>query len=121
MVVRPNVPALPVCVNDAVYVVFVAGGVTLWVCAPLSGQLLKAYAPLPLVCGGGALIVLLEPMTTVVVNGAAAAVPFIASCAPVGELASVRFTVCGSRRTLVVAVAPPESVAVSWISSQHGY
>src|SRR5919201_5919099 len=31
------------------------------------------------------------------------------------------FIVCGLRRTLVVAVAPVESVAVSWISIQHGY
>jgi hypothetical protein len=31
------------------------------------------------------------------------------------------FDVCGSRRTLVVAVEPFESVAVSWSSSQLGY
>src|SRR5919197_4733472 len=41
--------------------------------------------------------------------------------APVGFDASVMVMICGSIRTLVVAVAPAESVAVSWISIQHGY
>src|ERR671931_2169812 len=62
-----------------------------------------------------------EPMTACFVSGAAPAISSMPTFAPVGFDATVMFIVCGSTRTLVVAVAPVESVAVSWISSQHGY
>ena len=59
-------------------------------------------------------------MTAVFVNGAVPLKVPAESCAPAGEEASVRSTVCGSSRTLVVVERPLESVAVRSSSSQHG-
>jgi hypothetical protein len=50
---------------------------------------------------------------TVMVNGALAVVAPAVSWRPLLLVAMVRFTVLGWRVTLVVAVMPPESVAVS--------
>jgi hypothetical protein len=120
IVVVPNVPDV-CCVKFAVYVVAFAGAVTVWLAAPPSDQELKTYVPDPIVCGESALSETLELTTTVFVNGAGPLVVPAVSWAPAGDEASVRSTVCGSSRTLVVALNPFESVAVSWSSSQHGY
>src|SRR5919204_3432975 len=93
----------------------------LCVCAPPSDHDEKTYVEPPIVCGEGALIEFVEPITACFVSGAAPAISSMPTFAPVGFEATVMFIVCGSRRTLVDAVAPVESVAVSWSSSQHGY
>src|SRR5919198_3504893 len=93
----------------------------LCVCVPPSDQDEKVYVEPPIVCGEGALIEFVEPTTACFVSGAAPAISSMPTFAPVGFEATVMFIVRGSRRTLVDAVAPVESVAVSWISSQHGY
>jgi hypothetical protein len=85
----------------------------LWLAAPPSDQELKTNVPAPTVCGESALSATLELTTTVLVNGAAPVVVPAVSCAPPGEEPSVKATVCGSSRTLVVAASPLESVAVS--------
>src|SRR5919197_1080171 len=120
MVWSPNVP-LVCCVKVAVYVVSVAGATMLCVCAPPSDHDEKTYVEPPIVCGEGALIEFVEPITACFVSGAAPAISLMPTFAPVGFEARVIVMICGSIRTLVVAVAPVESVAVSWISSQHGY
>ncbi len=71
--------------------------------------------------GETALIVLTEPTITVRVNGVGATAPFQAISRPVGFDANVRSTVCGFRRTLVVVLAPSESVAVRRSSRCDGY
>ncbi len=58
---------------------------------------------------------------TVRVNGAVDVTPFTESCRPVGVVAKLSVTVCGSRRTDVVPLTPPPSVAVSWSSRYDGY
>src|SRR5437764_957332 len=93
----------------------------LCVCRPPSDHDEKTYVEPPIVCGDGALIEFVEPITACFVSGAAPAISSMPTFAPVGFEATVRFMICGSTRTLVVAVAPVESVAVSWTSSQHGY
>src|SRR5919108_480031 len=90
-------------------------------CAPPSDHDEKTYAEPPIVCGDGALIEFVAPITACFVSGVGPAISSMPTFAPVGFEASVMVMICGSRRTLVVAVAPVESVAVSWISSQHGY
>src|SRR5262249_55515123 len=74
-------------------------------------------------CGDRALTVFAEPMTTLTENGALCRVPFTTKwrTTPRGRVLNVSTTVFGSSRTLVVEVSPPESVAVSCSSSQHGY
>src|ERR687884_2172468 len=74
-----------------------------------------------MVCGEVALIEFVDPITACFVSGAAPAISSIPTFAPVGFEATVIVMTFGSTRTLVVAVAPVESVAVSWSSSQHGY
>src|SRR5919198_191643 len=93
----------------------------LCVCVPPSDQDEKVYVEPPIVCGEGALIEFVEPITACFVSGAGPAISSMPTLAPVGFEAMVMVMIFGSRRTLVVAVAPVESVAVSWISSQHGY
>ena len=75
----------------------------------------------PCDCGETALTVFAEPTMTVRVNGATADVPFTAISSPDGFERNERSTVCGLRRTLVVADAPSESVAVSRSSRCDGY
>src|SRR5918912_1285424 len=87
--------------------------------APPSDRDENAYVEPPIVCGEGALIEFVEPMTACFVSGAAPAISSMPTFAPVGFEATVMVMICGSTRTLVVAVAPVESVAVSWISIQH--
>src|ERR687884_1463398 len=74
-----------------------------------------------MVCGEVALIEFVDPITACFVSGAAPAISSIPTFAPVGLEATVIVMTFGSTRTLVVAVAPVESVAVSWTSIQHGY
>jgi hypothetical protein len=52
----------------------------------------------------------------VTVKGALAVVGPAVSRSPEGLVRKVRFAVLGWRLTLVLAVMPPESVAVSWTS-----
>jgi hypothetical protein len=73
------------------------------------------------VCGDPALIVFVEPVITVRVNGVVPATPFTTSWSPLGFDANVNATDCGSSWTLVVADCPPESVAVSCSSRYDGY
>src|SRR6188508_2262917 len=58
---------------------------------------------------------------TVRVNGAVAVSELSDSCRPGGDEARVTDTVRGCSSTLVVPVAPPESVAVSFSSRWDGY
>ena len=99
----------------------VAGATMLCDCAPPSDQDENVYVEPPIVCGDVALIEFVEPITACFVSGVAPAISSMPTFAPVGFEAIVIVMICGSSRTLVVAVAPVESVAVSWISSQHGY
>ena len=62
-----------------------------------------------------------DPTITVRVIGAAAVWAPTASCSPVGDVANVRFTVCGSSLRLVLALAPAESVAVRTSDSDDGF
>src|SRR3954447_12503275 len=85
---------------------------------------MKLYVECLTVCGDGALTELAEPTTTRVTNGVVCAPELsvrLASLRPPGLVLKVRSTVRGSSRTLVVAVRPPPSVAVSLSSIQHGY
>src|SRR5919198_5389766 len=93
----------------------------LCVAAPRSDKDKKLTSNPPIVCGEVALIDFVEPITACFVSGVGPAISSMPTFAPVGFEASVIVMICGSIRTLVVAVAPVESVAVSWISSQHGY
>ena len=76
-------------------------------------------------CGEGALTEFAEPATTVrengVVLGASSFTARPVRTRPPGLVLNVSTTVLGSSRTLAVEVSPPESVAVSCSSSQHGY
>src|SRR5215472_7193827 len=75
-------------------------------------------------CGEGALTEFAEPTTTVTENGVVRGASFTTRSLrtrPPGLVLNVSTTVLGSSRTLVVEVSPPESVAVSCSSSQHGY
>src|SRR5919197_2855886 len=93
----------------------------LCVAAPPSDQDEKIYVEPPIVCVYLALIEFVDPITACFVSGVAPAISSMPTFAPVGFEARVMVMICGSIRTLVDAVAPVESVAVSWISSQHGY
>ena len=75
-------------------------------------------------CGDGALTEFAEPTTTVTENGVVRGASLTTRSLrtrPPGLVLNVSTTVLGSSRTLVVEVSPPESVAVSCSSSQHGY
>src|ERR1700704_3904682 len=93
----------------------------LWVAAPPSDHDAKLYEVPPSVCGDDALIELIEFTITVRANGVTELVLPTVSDRPDGTEAKLRPTVFGSRRTLVVALAPAESVAVNCSSSQAGY
>ena len=95
-----------------------------WLCAPPSDHDVKKYVDLLNGCGDGALTEFAEPATTVTENGVlrgASLTTRLLRARPPGLVLNVSTTVFGSSRTLVVEVSPPESVAVSWSSSQHGY
>src|SRR5215475_4258147 len=95
-----------------------------WLCGPPSDHELKKYVDLLNCCGEGALTEFAEPTTTVTGNGVRRGASFTTRSLrtrPPGLVLKVSTTVFGSSRTLVVEVSPPESVAVSWSSSQHGY
>ena len=74
-------------------------------------------------CGDRALTVFAEPTTTLTENGVLCRVSFITKwrTTPRGSVLNLSTTVFGFSRTLVVEFSPPESVAVSCSSSQHGY
>src|SRR4051812_44266607 len=91
------------------------------VCPPPSFQLPKVYVVEPLVCGGGALMVFVDPMMTCRVNGVAWLVEPTVSSSPDGLLANVRFTVCGWRSSVVALVSPRVSVAVRRSCRYDGY
>ena len=100
----------------AVYVVLAAGATMMWLWAPPSDQEEKLYVEWFTVCGDGALTELLDPTTTVVLNGVACALELTArsvSLRPAGLVLKVSTTVLGSSRRLAVEDRPPESVAVS--------
>ena len=105
----------------AVYVVAVAGAKMSCDRAPASDQLCQLYVVPPTVCWAGAVIVFREFWITVRVKGAVDVVEPTDSWSPVGAVANDRTTVLGSRRTEVVPVRPPLSVAVRTSSSQLGY
>ena len=107
--------------NAAVYVVGVAGAVTLWVCPPPSDHDLNVCETPPTVCGLGALTLFDEPTITVRVVGAVTDCAPTPSCSPVGVVAKVRFTVLGSSWRLVLACAPAESVALRTRDNDEGY
>src|SRR5438094_1960871 len=95
-----------------------------WLCGPPSDHDTKLYVDLLNVCGDGALTEFAEPTTTVTENGVVRGASFTTRSLrtrPPGLVLNVSTTVFGSSRTLVVEVSPPESVAVSCSSSQHGY
>lgn len=73
--------------------------------------------------GGPALTVFADPMTTRTENGVGCLAPFTTKwrTTPNGRVLNLSKTVFGFSRTLVAEVSPPESVAVSCSSSQHGY
>ena len=71
--------------------------------------------------GAGAVIVFREPWITVRENGAVDVIEPTDRSSPVGTVANDRVTVLGSRRTEVVPVRPPLSVAVRTSSIQLGY
>src|SRR6266700_8003398 len=95
-----------------------------WLCGPPSDHDVKKYVDLLNVCGDGALTEFAAPTITVTENGVVRGASLTTrslSTRPPGLVLNVSTTVFGSNRTLVVDVSPPESVAVSWTSSQHGY
>src|ERR1043166_4462650 len=95
-----------------------------WLCGPPSDHDVKLYVDLLNGCGDGALTEFAEPTTTVTENGVVRGASFTTRSLrtrPPGLVLNVSTTVLGSSRTLVVEVSPPESVAVSCTSSQHGY
>ena len=75
----------------------------------------------PRVWGEMALTEFVEPTITVRVNGVTDDDALTLSCSPDGLEAKDRTTVFGSRRTLVVVLRPPASVAVSSSSTYDGY
>ena len=87
---------------------------TLCVWAPASDHDAHVYVVPPIVCGDGALIEFVEPTMTVRVNGAVPAVlPRTSwSPTPLGSVVNWNVVVCGSSRTLLTSVCPPESRAV---------
>src|SRR5213083_2887347 len=92
-----------------------------WPWRPPSDQELK-FQTLPLIrCPSGALMLLRDPMITVLVNVVVPLVPLNVSCALLGSEVKVRTTVLGSRRSVVEPVSPPESVAVKVSSMYDGY
>ncbi len=66
-------------------------------------------------------MVFFEPTITVRVNEAAFVLPLTVNWRPPGLVWNVSATVCGSSRTLLVSLRPPESVAVSFSSRWDGY
>src|SRR5262245_59370643 len=95
-----------------------------WLCGPPSDHDTKLYVNLLNCCGDGALTEFAEPTTTVTEIGVVRGASFTARSLrtrPPGLVLNVSTTVFGSSRVLVVNVSPPESVAVSRTSSQHGY
>jgi len=94
-----------------------------WLRAPPSDHFEKEYLDLLNHCGDRALTVFAEPMTTRTENGALCRASFTTKWRTTssGRVLNLSTTVFGSSRTLVVEVSPPESVAVSCSSSQHGY
>src|SRR3954453_5173635 len=95
-----------------------------WLCGPRSDHETKLYVDLLNCCGEGALTEFAEPTTAVTENGVVRGASLTTRSprtSPPGLVLKVSTTVFGSSRTLVVEVRPPESVAVSWSSSQHGY
>src|SRR5436190_20065282 len=95
-----------------------------WLCGPPSDHDTKLYVDLLNCWGDGALTEFAEPTTTVTENGVVRGASFTTRSLrlrPPGFVLNVSATVFGSSRTLVVANSPPESVAVSWTSIQHGY
>src|SRR5215211_5516259 len=89
--------------------------------APPSHHDSHEYAWPPKVCGEGAPTELLDPSRTVVVNGDSCVCELSVRSSPGGFESRVRSTVLGSSSTLVEAVAPLESVAVSSSSRKEGY
>jgi len=75
----------------------------------------------PLVCGDVAVTEFDEPTITVLLNGAVDDCELTASVSPAGDVWKLRTTVCGSRRTVCVAVVPKVSVAVRLSSRYDGY
>src|SRR5256886_6416550 len=95
-----------------------------WLCGPRSDHDVKLYVDLLNCWGDGALTEFAEPTTTVTENGVVRGASFTTRSLrtrPPGLVLNVSTTVFGSSRTLVVEASPPESVAVSCSSSQHGY
>src|SRR5512132_621410 len=95
-----------------------------WLCGPPSDHEVKLYVDFLNCCGDGALTEFAEPATTVTENGVlrgASLTTRLLRARPPGLVLKVSTTVFGSSRTLFVDVSPPESVAVSCSSSQHGY
>src|SRR6187549_1460558 len=93
----------------------------LCVWGPPSDQPRYSYTVPLLACGAGALTESVEPTIAVRVNGVVWLVDPTARVSPAGIDANVRSTVCGSSRTVVVLVKPPESVAVNRRSRCDGY
>src|SRR3954452_1378884 len=73
------------------------------------------------VCGPGAEIELVDPTMTVFENGVGPAAVNRPVVRPDGWVSKVSSTVCGCSSTLVLAEAPPESVAVNRSSRNDGY
>src|SRR4029450_2585811 len=95
-----------------------------WLCGPPSDHEVKLYMDLLNCWGDGALTEFAEPTTTVTENGVERGASFttmLVRTRPPGLVLNVSTTVFGSSRTLVVEASPPESVAVSCSSIQHGY
>src|SRR5512133_110229 len=95
-----------------------------WLWGPPSDHDVKLYVDVLNCCGEGALTEFAEPTTTVTENGVVRGASFTTRSLrtrPPGLVLNVSTTVFGSSRTLAVEVSPPESVAVSCTSSQHGY
>ena len=99
----------------------VAGAVISWLRAPPSDQATNVYTSPFSVWGDGAPSEIDEPMISVRTNGVVWPSGPAVSTRPGGSLASVRSTVSGKRKTLVVSLSPPASVAVSRISRCVGY
>src|SRR5258706_3267437 len=93
-----------------------------WLRARPSDHEVKVYVEPLMVCGDGAITELLEPTTTVVLNGVARAAELTASFSLTAGwfVLKVSTTVLGLSRTLALDVSPPESFAVSRSCSQHG-
>jgi len=83
--------------NVAVYRAGELPATMLWVWAPPSDHDIQRYVERPIVCGDGALIVIVEPMITVRSNGATVAMPPTTSFSPtpLGLVSNVSVVVCG--------------------------